>query len=100
MMEVFLERRLVLENRPIYVTLLLVALTERRQEEKIEFPKETMNVMIRHFEILIKDLEKLAEQEIIRKVDKRLDNVKKGRVRGYSIKEYSKYMKRKGINVR
>ena len=71
-----------------------------RQEEKIEIPKRTMNVMIGHFGILIKDFEKLAEQQTMRKVDKRLEDVKKGSVRGYSIKDYSEFMKRKGVNVK
>jgi len=69
-----------------------------RQEEKIEIPKQTMNVMIKHFEVLIKDFEKLAEQETMSKVEKRLEDVKKGRVKGYSLKEYSEFMKRKGVN--
>lgn len=70
-----------------------------RQEEKIEVPRQTMGVMIKHFEILIKDFEKIAEQETMRKVDKRLEDIKKSKVRGYSQKDYSEFMKRKGINV-
>ncbi len=69
-----------------------------KQEEKIEIPKHTMNIMIKHFEVLIKDFEKMAEQKTMSKVDKRLGNVKKGNVKGYSMKEYSEFMKRKGIN--
>lgn len=69
-----------------------------RQEEKIEVPRQTMNVMIRHFEILIKDFEKIAKEKSMRKLDKRLEEVKKGRVNGYSVKDYSEFMKRKGIN--
>ncbi len=58
-----------------------------------------MNVMVRHFEVLIRDFEKLADQETMDKVDKRLDEVKKGKVKGYSIRDYSGYMKRRGVNV-
>lgn len=70
-----------------------------RQEEKIEIPKQTVSVMIKHFEVLIRDFEKLADQETIAKVDKRLGDIKKGKVKGYSIKDYSEYMKRKGVHV-
>ena len=70
-----------------------------RQEEKIEVPKQTMNVMIKHFEILIRDFEKLAEKETMRKVDKRLEDIKKGIIKGYFAKDYSEFLKRKGVNV-
>ena len=70
-----------------------------KQEEKIEVPKQTMSVMIKHFEVLIKDFEKLAEQETMTKVDNRLDEIKEGKVKGYSSKGYSEYMKRKGVHV-
>jgi len=70
-----------------------------RQEEMIQIPKGTVNVMIRHFEVLIKDFEKLAERETLSRVDRRLEEIKKGKVKGHSIKEYSEYMKRKGVNV-
>ena len=70
-----------------------------KQEEKIEVPKETMNVMVKHFEILIKDFEKIVEQNTIKKVDKRLEDIRKGKVKGYSERDYSEFMKKKGVNV-
>jgi len=69
------------------------------KQETIEVPKQVMGIMVRHFEILIKDFEKIARQETMRRVDKRLEDIKKGRVRGYSEKHYSEFMKKKGVNV-
>ena len=70
-----------------------------RQEETIEVPKERVNIMVKHFEILIRDFEKIVEQETMEKVGKRLTDIKKGKVRGCSEKDYFEFMKRKGVNV-
>ena len=73
--------------------------TEQLEQENIEVPKEVINSMIRDFERLLKDFERITERETMRKVDKRLKEVKEGKVSGLSEKDYAKFLKRKGIDA-
>ncbi len=69
-----------------------------KQEQTLEVPKRTVDVMIRHFEILIRDFERLAELDTVKKIDKRIEDIKQGKITGYHESEYVKFMKKKGIN--
>jgi len=73
--------------------------TEQVEQENIEVPKEVIDSMIKDFERLLKDFERITERETMRKVDKRLKEVKEGKIRGFSEKDYAEFLKRKGIDV-
>jgi len=73
--------------------------TEQFEQENIEVPKEVINSMIRDFERLLKDFERITEKETMRKVDKRLREVKEGRISGLSEKDYTEFLRRKGIDA-
>ena len=73
--------------------------TEQVEQENIEVPKEVINSMIRDFERLLKDFERITERETMRKVDKRLKEVKEGKIRGFSERDYAEFLKRKGIDA-
>jgi len=73
--------------------------TEQLEQENIEVPKEVINSMIRDFERLLKDFERITEKETMRKVDKRLKEVKEGKVSGLSEKDYAEFLRRKGIDA-
>ena len=73
--------------------------TEQLEQENIEVPKEVIHSIIRDFEKLLRDFERITERETMRKVDKRLKEVKEGKVRGLSEKDYVEFLRRKGINA-
>lgn len=73
--------------------------TQQFEQESIEVPREVINSMIRDFERLLKDFEKISEQETMKKVEKRLKGVKEGKVKGLSERDYSEFMRRKGIDA-
>jgi len=68
-------------------------------EESIEVPKRTLTVIIKHFEILLKDFEKLAERVAMMEVDNRIKDIKKRKIKGCSERDYSGFMKSKGIEI-
>jgi hypothetical protein len=71
----------------------------RQVRESIEVPREVIDSMIRNFGRLLKDFEKISEQETMKKVDKRLKDVKERKIKGYSEEDFFKFLKRKGIDV-
>jgi hypothetical protein len=71
----------------------------RQVRESIEIPREVIDSMIRNFGRLLKDFEKISEQETMKKVDKRLKDVKERKIKGYSEEDFFKFLKRKGIDV-
>ncbi len=73
--------------------------TEQLEQENIEVPKEVIDSMIRDFERLLKDFERITERETMRKVDRRLREVKEGKVKGLSEKDYVEFLRRKGIDA-
>jgi len=73
--------------------------TEQAEQENIEVPKEVIDSMIRDFERLLKDFERITERETMRKVDKRLKEVKEGKVKGLSERDYAEFLRRKGIDA-
>ena len=63
----------------------------------ITVPKETFSRILTELESVIGDLEELYDQDIVAK--KRLEEIKQGKVKLKSEKDYYAYLKRRGVKV-
>ncbi len=72
---------------------------QQLSQRNITIPKETFRCMVRDFEHLLKDFEKIAEGESVKVVEKRLKDVKEGKVRGFTEKDFSAFLKKEGIDA-
>ena len=61
--------------------------------------KELMEHMMTDFECLLEDMEAIVDESIQQKVDQRLEDIKKGKIKGYTEKEFIAFMKEEGVNV-
>ena len=67
--------------------------------ETIMVKKELFEHIISDVEHLITDMESVADQETMAEVDKRLREIKEGRVKGLSEQDFLRTMKEDGIDV-
>lgn len=69
----------------------------RRGEELLD--KKLVRGMVRDFEDLLNKFEMIAERESMIKIRRRLVDVKKKKVKGYSEKDFRRFLKKKGIKI-
>lgn len=69
------------------------------QAETIMMKRESFEHLISDFEQVITDMESIADQETMVKVDKRLQEIKEGKVKGRSEDDFLQKMKEEGIDV-
>ena len=67
--------------------------------ETIMVQKELMEHLIMDFEGLLNDMEVIVDESMRKKVDQRLDDIKQGRTKGHSEKEFIAFMREEGIDV-
>ena len=67
--------------------------------ETIMVKKELFEQIISDVEHLITDMESVADQETMAEVDKRLREIKEGRVKGFSEQDFLRKMKEDDIDV-
>ena len=63
--------------------------------ETIVIEKELFNSMINDIEILIDDIENIMEKNSTKEISKRLNDIKKNKVKGFSEKDLDNYVKKR-----
>ncbi len=67
--------------------------------ESILVSKDLFRDMVSDFEKLLHDFELIAEQDNMKEVNKRLREIKEGKVKGLTEKDLVNFMKKEGVNV-
>ena len=63
--------------------------------ETITLRKDALNEMLQDFEHLIEDFEAIVEQDILKDADKRIGDIKNGKVKGYSEEDFKDFLKKR-----
>ncbi len=61
--------------------------------------RELMEHIMVDFECLLDDMEAIVDESTQKKVDQRLHDIKQGKTKGYSEREFIAFMKEEGIDV-
>lgn len=69
------------------------------KQETLTVNKELFEHMLADFECLLTDFEAIAEKETEEKIEKRLKEIRTGKVKGYSENDFLNLMKEEGIDV-
>ena len=69
--------------------------THRTDRESVVIDKKTFDSMVRDLGRLLEDLEKIDEKRHLAKVDKRLRDVKEGRIKLLDKKDFHSFLKRR-----
>ncbi|HLC50961.1 MAG TPA: hypothetical protein VJH90_01135 [archaeon] len=69
--------------------------THRTDRESVVIDKKTFDSMVRDLGRLLEDLEKIDEKRHLAKVDKRLRDVKEGRIKLLGKKDFHSFLKRR-----
>lgn len=72
-------------------------ITKEGTAEFVSVPKETLQCMIKDFEHLLGDFERIAEVEDMEIAKRRFQEIKTGKVKPLTEKEFRELMKREGI---
>jgi len=67
--------------------------------ESITIPRDLFNNLMTDFEKLLSDFEQIAEQDSLKIAEKRLEEVKSGKVKPLSEEDFLEFVKKEGINV-
>ena len=73
---------------------------QQLKQENIVIPKQVFRGMIRDLENLLEDFEMISQQKMMRTVTKRIKDIEKKKVKGLTEKDFLKFIKREGIDVR
>ncbi len=71
--------------------------TEQPIREFVTIPKETFDCMLHDFEHLLNDFESISEAETMKIAEKRLSEIKTGKVKTVGMAEFKKFMKNESI---
>ena len=63
--------------------------------ETITLRKDALNEMLQDFEHLIEDFEAIVEQDILKDADKRIGDIKNGKIKGYSEEDFKDFLKKR-----
>ena len=70
-----------------------------QKTEEITVEREVLSHMISDIEHLIDDIETIMSKDSTKTLDKRLGEVKSGKVKGFSEKDFDQLMRKDGINA-
>lgn len=70
-----------------------------QKQETVNVSKDILNHMISDIEHLIDDIEMIVDRRSMKIIDKRLTDVKKGRVRCLSEGDFKEFMRKEGIDA-
>ena len=71
----------------------------QKTEQEVVVDKEILSHMISDIEHLIDDIETIMDKNSMKAVDKRLNDIKSGKTKGFSERDFSRLMKKDGINA-
>ena len=69
------------------------------QTEQITVERKVLSHMISDIEHLIDDIETIMSKDSTKTLDKRLNEVRSGKVKGFSEKDFDELMRKDGINA-
>jgi len=67
--------------------------------ESITIPRDLFDNLMTDFEKLLSDFEQIAEQDSMKVAQKRLEEVKSGKVKSLSEDDFLEFVKKEGVNV-
>lgn len=67
--------------------------------ESIAIPRNLFNNLLMDFEKLLNDFEQIAEQDTMKVAEKRLEEIKTGKVKTLTEKDFIGFVKKEGVNV-
>lgn len=70
---------------------------QKMKQETVEVSKDVLNEMVNDIENLLENIELIMERESMKKVKRRLKDVKEGKVKGLSEKDFKEFMRKEGI---
>lgn len=71
----------------------------KTSQELITVPKQVFINVLEDFETLLEDFELLVEQDTMKKVNKRLKDIKEGKVNGLTEADFSAYIEKAKAKV-
>jgi hypothetical protein len=72
---------------------------QKMKQETVEVSKDVLNEMVDDIENLLENIELIVERESMKRVKNRLKDVKEGRVKTLSEKDFKEFMRKEGIDA-
>ena len=72
---------------------------QETKQETVNVSKEILSHMVSDIEHLIDDIEMIIDKRSMKTIDKRLRDVKEGKVKGLSEDDFRKFMRKEGIDA-
>ena len=69
------------------------------QDQQVTIPKEVLAHLVSDIEHLIDDIEAMLDPETMKIVDKRLEDVKKGRIKAFSEEDFHTLLQKDGLDA-